>query len=583
MPSTRQPRAPRRRPAGLLAGGLFLLTLAVFWPATRGGFISVDDPAYVTANAQVQAGWSLANLKWVFTTPVSGNWHPVTMLSHLLDCEWFGLNPWGHHLTSVLIHALNALLVLVWLQQATGAAGRSLAVAALFAVHPLRVESVAWIAERKDVLSAFFGLLTLICYTRYAQQCKMPNSTGRIFYALALFFFAGGLMSKPMLVTWPLVLLLLDYWPLKRMPNSEFRIRNWTGLLLKKIPFCALAAADGVVTLVFQGRSGVVKTVADYPVGARLENLLVAYGRYLGKICWPADLAVYYPHPGYWPLAEVLLAGALLAGLTIFCLRLRRRQPYLLLGWLWFLVTLLPVIGLVQVGRQSMADRYTYLPSLGILILAVWGVAEAARCWRYHQIILTLTGAAVVLACVVTTRRQLEHWRNSETLLRHALAVTRDNWFAHKALGTVLLGQGRNEAAIREFQAALRLNPGDAEASNNLGIALLNQGQTAEAMTQFQNAVRFQPDNADAHHNLGNLLLGRGEIDGAIRELQAALRLKPDDAAARNNLGIALASTGRLDEAIRQFQAALQLQPADAEVRTNLTRALEIQAAGPGK
>ncbi len=589
MPQTIQSHEPRRIPTWLPVGWLLLLTLAVFWPATRCGFINVDDQAYVTANPHVQAGLSLANLKWAFAHPVSANWHPLTMLSHMLDCQLYGLRPWGHHLTSVLLHALNASLVFMWLRRMTGALWRSVMVAALFAVHPLRVESVVWVAERKDVLSAFFGLLTLICYTRYVQQSDIralpPAQTppsgfhlpSSILYLLSLAFFALGLMSKPMLVTWPFVLLLLDWWPLKRISNFQFPISDLKPLLWEKIPFLALAAADCVLTLMFQGQSGVVKTVADYPPGARIGNLLVSYCRYLGKIFWPADLAVYYPHPGYWPLAQVLLVGGLLAGFTVFCVLMRRRQPFWIMGWLWFLGTLIPVIGVVQVGRQSMADRYSYLPSLGVLILSVWGVYEAVRLWRYHQVLLAALGAAAILACVATTRQQLLFWQDSGSLLQHTLAVTRDNYVAHKALGTFLLSQGQTEDAIRQFQAALRIKPDDAEACNNLGIALLNQGQTAEAVRAFQNAVRFKSEDAAAHHNLGNVLLGQGQTDGAIREFQAAVRLKPDDAGARNNLGIAFASTGRWDEAILQFQEALRLQPEDVEFKANLARALALK------
>jgi Flp pilus assembly protein TadD len=575
MSSTRQP--DHRISVWLSAGFLFLLTLAVFWPATRCGFVNFDDQAYVTANAHVQTGLTLANAKWAFLHPVSANWHPLTMLSHMLDCQLFGLKPWGHHLTSVLWHALNAVLVFLWLRLATGSTWRSLVVAALFAVHPLRVESVAWVAERKDVLSAFFGLLTLIAYTRYARQFAIRNSQFAICYALALVCYAFSLMCKPMLVTLPFVLLLLDYWPLARIRNPQSAIRNLTVLLLEKIPFLALAAVMGVVTLLIQGQNGVVKTMDDYPPGARIGNLCISYCRYLEKLFWPADLAVYYPHPGYWPLSAVLLAGVLLLGITVLFVMLRQRHPFLLVGWLWFVGMLVPVIGLVQVGRQSMADRYTYLPSLGMLILTVWGVHELARRWRHHEIILAMMAIAVVAGNADLSWRQLGYWQDSGTLFRHTLSVTTDNWFAHKAYGTFLLSRGRNDDAISQFQAAIRLRPDDAEACNNLGLALLNQGRTGEAAGQFQAAIRFNPDNSEARHNLGNVLLDQGQTDEAILQFREALRLKPDDAEVRNNLGIALASKGQLDEAIGQFKEALRLKPDDAETRTNLARALELK------
>ena len=582
MSSTRQP--DNRMPVWLPAGLLFLLTLAVFWPATRCAFTGFDDQAYVTENVHVQTGLTLANVKWAFSHPVSANWHPVTMLSHLLDCQLFGLKPWGHHLVNVLWHAVNALLVFLWLRQFTGAQWRSLAVAALFAVHPLRVESVAWIAERKDVLSGFFGLLTLICYTSYAKKSEVgsqksegkPTASFAFIYFPAYWFalagFAFGLMSKPMLVTWPLVLLLLDYWPLQRIPNLK-------RLVVEKIPFFILAAVMSFVTLLMQNRSGVVKTVAAYPLGTRLENMLVAYVRYLGKIFWPENLAVYYPHPGYWPLGQVLLAGIFSCGVSVWFVTKARRYPFLLMGWLWFLVTLIPVIGLVQVGRQSMADRYTYLPSLGILILTIWGVYELACRWWYHRVILMVTAIAAVAACAMLTRNQLAYWQDGEMLFRHTLAVTQNNYFAHKALGTVLLSRNQMDEAIREFQAALQLEPGDAEAHNNLGIALLNRGQTNEAAQEFEQAIRARPDNAEARYNLGNIFLNQGRTDEAIRQFQETIRLQPENAEARNNLGIALESAGRRDEAVEQFQEALRLKPDDAEIRTNLVRALELKNA----
>ena len=372
-------------------------------------------------------------LRWAFRSDYAGNWHPVTWLSHMLDCQLFGLKPWGHHLTNVLLHALNAGLVFALLQLMTGATWRSLLVAALFALHPLRVESVAWVSERKDVLSGFFGLLALIAYARYAQgqkaECRKQNAdiaadtqatqwstsslSPSLFYLLSLFFFALGLMSKPMLVTWPFVMLLLDYWPLGRMQNAECRMQNAAAtrhatritqhatrstlarllpLLVEKIPFFVLVALASVVTFVVQKRGGAVAAGESLPLGARVGNALISYGRYLGKLFWPADLAVFYPHPGQWPLGKVLLAGGLILGISVLVWVQRRRYPYLLMGWLWFFGTLVPVIGLVQVGDQAMADRYTYLPSLGVLILAVWGACELTRGWRYQVMALSVAG-----------------------------------------------------------------------------------------------------------------------------------------------------------------------------------------------
>jgi Flp pilus assembly protein TadD len=443
-----------------------------------------------------------------------------------------------------------------------------------------------------------------------------------------------------MLVTLPFVLLLLDYWPLDRVRNSQvtaaptnsslsaggegrgevgsadspFALRPSQSLLLEKIPFFVLAAVMSIVTLLIQGQTGVVKTMTAYPPGARLENLLVAYARYLGKIFWPENLAVYYSHPGYWPLWQALLAGVILCGLSVWLVAKARRYPFLLMGWLWFLVTLIPVIGLVQVGRQSMADRYSYLPSLGILILTVWGIyalamffgADAGKVaatprrspnpptvpaaapplcelFQRHRIILAVLAIAAVAASAVLTRRQIAYWQNDETLFRHTLAVTQNNYFAHKALGTVLLSRNQTDEAIREFQAAIRLEPEDAEAHNNLGIILLNQGQVVGAAREFELAIRYKPDNAEARYNLGNILLNEGRMDEAIRQFQEALRFQPENAGARNDLGVALESVGRRNEAVKQFQEALRLKPEDTEIRTNLARALERKNAPAGR
>ena len=375
-----------RFPVWLIAVLLALVTIALYWPATSHDFVNYDDNFYVTSNVHVQNGLTLESLKWAFFNPVAANWHPLTLLSHMLDCQLFGLKPWGHHLTSVLLHAVNTVLVFLFLRRLTDAIWRSLLVAAVFGLHPLHVESVAWVAERKDVLSTCFGLLALIFYTRYVQcvtsdTCQVtgpkviPASVlsrvthhPSLFYGLALFFFALGLMSKPMLVTWPFVMLLLDYWPLERFkPGCAWR------LVGEKIPFFALAAVASVVTFVVQQHGGALGEGENLPFGARSGNALISYCRYLAKMFWPTDLAIFYPHPGYWPLERVFFAGGLIVGISVLLYVKRRRYPFLLVGWLWFGGTLMPVIGLVQVGGQAMADRYTYIPSLGVLIVAIWG------------------------------------------------------------------------------------------------------------------------------------------------------------------------------------------------------------------
>ena len=612
-PATKAKPAPAKKPAvvrtrprlpkwfAVLA--LVLLTIALYWPATSHDFVNYDDDMYVKDNTHVTSGLTLENARWAFRSDYAGNWHPVTWLSHMLDCQLFGLKPWGHHLTSLLLHALNAGLVFVLLQQMTGATWRSLLVAALFALHPLRVESVAWVSERKDVLSGFFGLLALIAYAGYAQgrsrNPAAPNTphVSRFtfhaprFYLLSLCFFALGLMSKPMLVTWPLVMLLLDYWPLGRMQTAECRMQNvaasdthhappvlrsstaeggrttphvsrftfHVSLLFEKLPFFALVAVVSAVTLVAQKHGGAVMATKGLPVDARVSNALISYGRYLGKLFWPTDLAVYYPHPGQWPLGTLVLAGGLILGMSVLLFVMRRRSPVLLVGWLWFLATLVPVIGLVQVGGQAMADRYTYLPSLGVLILAVWGACELTRGWRYQVMASSAAGAVAIAVCLALTRQQIGYWQENETLFRHALQVTQNNQIAHKSLGDALDQKGQTDEAIGQYQEAVRVKPTYADAHNNLGNTLLKKGQPDAAISRFQEAIRLKPDYPEAYNNFGNALIKKGQPGDAIRQYQEAIRLKPDDANTHYNLGNALLKNGQPDDAVRQYQEAIRL------------------------
>jgi protein O-mannosyl-transferase len=631
-PGKSKPAPARAATAGLARPGLSvwlmavvlaLATVAVYWPAMRNGFVNYDDNVYVTANVHVQNGLSWESAKWALFNPVSSNWHPFTVWSHMADCQLYGLKPWGHHLTNVLLHALDTVLLFLFLRGLTGALWRSVFAAAIFGLHPIHVESVAWVAERKDVLSAFFGLLALMAYARYAYgrrqnaECRMqkpassntqPSHVSRFtshtstFYLLSLLLFALGLMSKPMLVTWPFVLLLLDYWPLGRMQYAECRMQNAAAgstehatrntqqltrltaqsqianrksqilfpLLVEKIPFFALAAAASIATFVVQKQEHAVKTVEEFPFGARCENALVSYCRYLGKLFWPSDLAVFYPHPGHWPVGQLLLAGGVMVGVSVLLFAQRRRYPFLLMGWLWYCGTLVPVIGLVQVGGQAMADRYTYIPSVGVLLVAVWGAFELTRCWRYQVMALSLAGGAAVVLCLELTWRQLGHWQDSETLFRHAVEVTENNYVAYDNLGTVLGQKGQLDEAIRQFQAAVRLKPSHANARCNLAIALEKKGQTDEAIRQFREAIRLQPDYANAHCNLGSALEKKGLMDEAMRQFQEAVRLQPDYADAHNNLGVNLGKRGQIDEAIGQIQEAIRLKPDHAEAHNNL-------------
>ena len=601
----------RLRPP-LLALLLTLVTLLVFLRAVQCGFVDYDDGDYITGNTQVQAGLTWEGVKWAFTTGHASNWHPLTWLSHLLDAQLYGLDPAGHHLTSVAFHGLNAGLVFVLLVRLTGATWRSLLVAACFAWHPLRVESVAWISERKDVLSFLFGMLALLAYARYVQipEVRIPKSkvqnlesgtrwsnAGRA-YGLALFWFALSLMSKPMFVTLPCVLLLLDYWPLGRGRSGKWQVPGEAGretgavagredstspgvrspvflrLLLEKLPFLALAAASSVVTFVVQQKGGAVASVTGLPLGARIENTFVAYVRYLFKTVWPADLATLYPHPGYWPAWQVVGAMLLLLGVTALVVVRRRAWPFALVGWLWFMGTLVPVIGLVQVGIQSMADRYTYLPSVGLLIALVWLAHDAARRIRLQPAWAALVAVGCAFGWAGLTWRQIGFWRNTETLFGRAVAVTKDNYLAYNNLGFYLANHGRVAEAITNYQESIRIKPDYVDALNNLGHALSEQGRHAEALPFLEGALRGQPHHVEVNNNYANALANVGRLEESLRHYEIALREKPDHADARNNYGVALAMVGRLDEALFQIRESLRLRPNHAGAHSNLGNAL---------
>ena len=563
-------------PIGLVAGLRGLLTLAVFWPALSCGFVNFDDPDCVSANPHVQGGFTWEAVKWAcLNTEQHAYWAPILWLSHLLACQLFGLNPWGHHLLNVLLHAANTALVFLVFRRLTGATRRSLLLAALFALHPLRVESVVWVTERKDVLSGLFWLLTLWAYVKYVEEIHGKNSKSKAWFGLALVWFALGLMSKAMLVTLPGVLLLLDFWPLQRMSGDPRQAASKLRLILEKIPFFCLAAAASTVTFVVQKHGVGLAAAESLPFGARGGNALISYWRYLAEMFWPADLAVLYPHPGYWPLATVSLAGGLLAGLSILFFLKRRYQPYLLVGWFWFVGTLIPVIGLVQVGEQAMADRFTYLPSLGVLIIVVWGAEELTRHWRHQVMILTVAGLTTTGLCVLATRQQIGYWQDSETLFRHALAVTKNNYVAHNNLGDALASKGLLIEADEHFREAIRLKPDDADAYYNLGTILERQGNNDEAIRPLQTAIRLNPNHAEAYYNLGNAFFAQNQLDEASQQFQAALRLKPDYVKASYNLGIAFGRQGQMDLAIRQFQTTVRLQPDYTEAHYNLGVALQ--------
>ena len=556
----------------LLALALAGVTFVVFGQTAGHEFLHYDDPDYVTENPHVLPGLTLANVKWAFTTGHAANWHPVTWLSHMLDCALFGPNPRGPHLVNVLLHAVNAVLLFLVLRTMTQAVWRSLLVAALFALHPLHVESVAWIAERKDVLSTLFWLLTMWAYVAYTRRRSVAR------YVVVAALLALGLMAKPMLVTLPFVLLLLDYWPLKRFPaekGARVSLRVIRPFVVEKIPLFALSVASCLVTVLVQHQGGAVATLSKIALPYRIGNAAEAYAEYLLKTLWPAKLAAFYPHPGAslaWGVA--ILSAFVLAAVSVLALRTLKSRRYVAVGWLWYVGTLIPVIGLVQVGDQAMADRYTYVPLIGVFIVIAWALGEAVAAkpgWRaviVAYVVLTM-GVLGALTWVQTSR-----WRNDTALFSHALAVTEYNAVAHNNLGNALLRDGLRDQAIRHFRDALEIDPGHIRAYVNLGQALYELGNIQEAVQLYARALQLAPNHAPAHVSLGVALLKAGHPEEAAQHLARAVQLDPENVEAHNNLGVALAAQGRLKEAAQHFAEALRLRPDHSGARQNLERAL---------
>ena len=563
------PKLPPGAPAWLLCVLLLVGTTALYWPALHFDFINYDDPAYVSENPHVQAGLSWVSVKWAFSNIVGGNWHPLTVLSHMADCQIFGLKPWGPHLVNVLFHSLNAVLIFIFLQQLTGARWRSLLVAALFAVHPLQVESVAWVAERKNVLSTVFGLLSLLFYVNYAQSRSslsdgaanaMPSPDGtsrraRLAYMFAFIFLGLGLLSKATLVTWPFVMLLLDWWPLGRMQHG--RIRR---LLVEKLPFFLMIVAASVATFVSQKSGGAVMGLKNLPLITRLANALVSYCRYVGKIFWPAHLSIFYPLV-HWPLITAVLSGMALAVISLVFLTQLQRRPFLPVGWFWFCGTLVPVIGLVQIGIMSIADHYAYVPLLGMLIVAVWGVHDLFRRWNHSAVVFWLLSLVPVLLSIALVRQQLTFWRNSELLFRHAVTVTPESAMPHDNLGNAFLDQNRLDEAISQYLQSIHLDQAYPEPYNNLGLALAKKGKLDDAIGCFRIAIRLEPSSAGFHYNFGAALNQKGQYDEAIAQFRASIRLSPDNPDAHQALGNVFGMENRIDEAILQFQEEIRLAP----------------------
>jgi protein O-mannosyl-transferase len=569
---------------GIVSVFLALIVWIAFGRALGHEFVGYDDPRYVLQNPRVTNGLTLDGIQWAFTHVQVSNWHPLTMISHMLDCQLYGLQPWGHHLTNILLHAAAAILLFLALRELTGNVWPSVFVTAVFAVHPLRVESVAWVSERKDVLSGVFFMLILWAYARYTRG----NRARSFRYVTVVVLFGLGLMCKPTLVTVPFVLLLLDYWPLGRSQSSLFFGRGitretWSRLVFEKLPLFVLSAASCVATLIAQQQA--LDASFKPPLGERLGNALGSYAIYLGQMIWPARLAVLYPYPeGNLKHLHVILAFLLLLVLSVAFFLWRKKYPFLAVGWLWYLGMLVPMIGIIQVGSQVRADRYTYLPQIGLYVLVAWSAMELFHRWRRSRVILATAASLVITALITRSYFQTSYFKDAETLWKHAAATTSNNYIASNNLAQFLLQSGRFDEAIAECQRALEIKPDFAAAHNNLGAALVNQrgdngarlqnGAIDEAIAHYRSALQINPDFAQAHSNLGTALLLKGQVDDAIAHYQKALEIDPNYAEARYSLGNAFLAAGRYNGSIANYEAALRIRPDYFEAHYNLGRVL---------
>ena len=577
-----RPQTPDRvAPAAARARGqtiLVCLTLAIAVCAVYGQmahheFIAFDDNEYIYENPHVSTGLTPANIGWAVTAFYSNNWHPVTWVSHMVDCQLFGLQPGAHHLMGAWLHLLNVLVLFLLLRRITGTLWRSAFVAAAFGLHPMHVESVAWAAERKDVLSTLLGLLTIWAYVWYARR------PAALRYVAVLLLFALGIMAKPMLVTLPFVLLLLDYWPLGRVPQGpagpvRAAKRGRGALLLEKLPMFLIVIASSVLTLIAQSRGGVVRSLEEVSTGMRIANALVSWVRYAFKLLVPLQQAFYYPYPRQLPLLGALGACLVLALVTVYVWRVRRARPYAVVGWLWFVGTLVPVIGIVQVATQAIADRYSYFPSIGLFMLVTWGLAELSRRWPRREAVVAVGATAVLLVYGAQAWGRTRDWRDGVTLFRRDVQIIPDNTLANRNLGVEYFRRGQYEDAIAALQNVLRIYPNDDVTLFDSAISCERLGKPEQAERLYREALASKPNFADAHYNLGSLLNRMGKPDQAVVEFQAAIRLKPDYAAAYNNLGNALSNLGRYPEAIANYTEAVRRDPSYAEAYNNLGTAL---------
>jgi protein O-mannosyl-transferase len=565
--------APKLRVLVGICVVLAVITWLIFGQTLAHDFVNYDDEIYVYDNAKVAAGSSLQNIGWAFTHTVCANWHPLTVISHMLDCQLYGLKPAGHHFTNVLLHTIAVILLFLVLRQMTGTLWRSAFVAVLFAIHPLHVESVAWISERKDVLSAVFFMLILGAYTRYTRTLSLTS------YLFVLLFLTFGLMSKPILVTVPFVLLLLDYWPLKRFtsetPGKSGRRRRTEGranirrIFLEKIPLLFLSFACCAATLLAQRHF--IDPIDRLSLAERLGNAAVAIIVYLRQLVWPSGLSIFYPHPRHSLFAvQISIAAVALLGVSAAAFIYRHKHPYFVTGWFWFLGMLVPVSGIVQVGTQARADRYTYLPQIGLYILVTWFVADIVSSWRNQRVLLSAAMVSSIIILMWAAWKQTSYWRDSRTLWTHALVADPQNDTAHNGLSNLALRQNRFEEAVFHARKALQVRPDSADARSNLGLALLGTGQKTDARIEFQKVIETSPTRPRVHYNLGTLLLDSAQLEEAIAEFQKELEIQPDFVEAQTNLGIALEQKGAHDDAVACFQKAVQLDPRRPKVHYNL-------------
>jgi protein O-mannosyl-transferase len=559
---------------------LLVLIFFVFFQTRTHGFINYDDETYITSNPHVAQGLNVQNMIWAFSTSDASNWHPLTWISHMMDIQIYGVNPGAHHFTNMLFHIANSFLIFFLFRKMTCEFWKSCFLAVLFAIHPLHVESVAWVAERKDVLSTFFGLITLWGYVRYVKK------PGIYRYGLILIFYSLSLMAKPMLVTLPFVLLLMDYWPLRRfdkdIPCEEKSQKRSYGLKLlvlrfsvEKLPMVIVAIGSCFITLQVQQKGGAVGAVTMFPLWDRVANALITYTTYIQKMFWPFDLAVIYPYPPSFTVHEIILAGIILVVVSISGFMAAKRFPYIIVGWLWYIGTLVPVIGLVQIGSQSMADRYTYSPLIGIFIIIIWGVSDLTACW-VHGRKLVFFAIIFCLCMTISAYVQTGYWKDSIRLFQHALDVTSGNWIANNNLGCALSQKGHAHQAIPYFQEALRINPEYDDARYNLGLAFVARNRFNDAIIQFSRILVTRPEDKDVHIRLGRIYSLQKRFDKAIEHFTRAAEIDPDDAGVYNNIGVFYANQKDFRKAVFFFQKAITIKPDMPGVEKNLKKAREM-------